>query len=455
MSRKSVGKYKIGEPMKTGANVLLLLYVATTVVFILMGSSTQNGQIIDNPVKTLGTAELNYFVTPTVRDGGDCLSWATACVFRTALAKCSGTKSCIINVSGGIHDINNGSDGTGTIISTNYVYVKGQHPVGAVGQESRLVNGHASATKVLTITSNYCTVEGIDFDNSDQTDTGVTFLNVQGNYTVVQDCLFRQAATDPVGTGILYDKGAGSAPISLSINNCRFRRVKDYGISIDNASRLYAKDNQFVNCGTGIYASAATADETYWYNTIFEYNTTAINLATAAAKKHVFSGVHMVGNTNNSAAFGAYAPDITFREVYESDTQRYAYPAGTPGGAASTGYVAITTAGGIQSWAYGAYATLIPINTITRPFRILGFSVHNWNAAQVFRVNLAYGAADPGQTVSLGQWDLSVPNPGTNVVKIAVQASVYVPAYAGVGGRIMTSSGANDELDIALIIEEL
>ncbi len=435
--------------------LILTILLSCTALLLFLGLDSQNGKLIDDPVKTPGVSEVNYFATPTARNGNDCLTWASACTFRTAAAKCTGTRYCRIHVAGGVHDLNNGLDGTGTTISVGYVHIQGENPVGAVGQASRLVNGHASATKVLTLTGNYCTVEGIDFDNSDQTDTGVTFLNIQGNYTIVQDNLFRQVAADPDGTGILYDKGSGAAPVSLSINNCRFRRIKDYGLRIDNASRLYARDNQFVNCGVGIYASSSSADETYWENTIFEYNTTAISLNTAAAKKHIFNSVHFVANTNNTNTFNAYTPDIVFREVYEADTMRYAYPLGTAGGAASTGYAAVTTAAGIQSWAYGAWATIIPINTITRPFKIVGISVHNWNSGQVYRLQLGYGSSDPGQTVPLGQYEFALPNPGVNVVKTQASISVYVPAYAGIGGRIMTSSGANDELALALLIEEL
>ena len=170
---------------------MMLLFV----VSLLIAATTVDGRsIIRMEYDTTG--ERHWFATST--GNGDCTSWNNACTFRTAVGKCTSAVFDVIHVGAGDHDLDNGSDATGTTISVDHVSVRGQEML-SVGH-ARLINSAASVTNVLIGTGDGLDLQYVEFDQSSETDTDATLLNIQGDNCSISNSNFLQSA-GASGTG--------------------------------------------------------------------------------------------------------------------------------------------------------------------------------------------------------------------------------------------------------------
>lgn len=413
----------------------LLLLLA----FLCIGASVQNGQLIDNPVKYPGFTQKNYFCTPTAIGAGDCLSWDTACTFRTAVAKLSSSYTTTIFLSAGAHDTNNGVDATGTTISTSYVHICGAQP-STPSPVTRLVNSYATASHVLRITGANNFISDIAFGNSDQTDKNVVMLNLRANYQEVSTCSFTNSPGDGGGTGILVDNNA----LGTFIHDNNFFGVIDYGIEFGATTDAILKGNSYYSGGTAYYVSSASADRITSQNAVILGMTTGINYAAAADNSFYFIGTYFGNCTNNVAAVADYG-NTFFESITESGKHSATYPA-TAGTQCDTG-------DGAWTWTVAA-TTVIPGDTITKPFKLTNINFQNWNTAQTFKIELLYG--DGAATVSLGIFEVTLGDPAArSKVDTKLDLNVYLPAYSLVGAKVMSDTAGVDYVVVTLGYETL
>lgn len=402
-----------------------------------MGLSTQNGQLVMNRATYPATSEKTYFVKPTAQGGGDCLSWETACTFITAVSRLSSSYTTTIYLSAGIHDTNSGV--TGTTISTSYVRIFGMN--NELGNPmTRLVNSHASATHTLNITGSYNSINNVAFGNAGQTATNVIMLRIQASYNDVQRCTFLTGGGVGAETGILIDNSA----LGVYLFDNQFFSVVTAGVEFGATTDNIMARNQFYAGGKGVYMSSASADRIFIQDTEFVALTTGVDYAAAAAKNLYLIRTYFGGCTNNVAALADYGP--TFLEsITESGRHSATYPT-TVGTECATGNGA---------WVWTAAATtVIPGDTITKPFRITTINFQDWNVAQTFKLELLYG--DGAATVSLGIVEVTLGDPAArSKVDSALPLNVYLPAYSLVGVKVMSSTDGVDHVDITLGYELL
>jgi hypothetical protein len=417
--------------MKICARIVLTLFVTFIAGFVFLGVSTQNGVEIR---LDQGFGEVNYFAT--VGGTGNCSSWNAGCTFRTAVSKCTGTKQCNIYLGAGIHETNNVSDATGTTVSANYVRIIGFGDPDEIGQSSQLANGHAGATHVLRVTGSRFAILHVAFDQSAQADKIAIHLNLRGSYNTVRDCVFRQTVADGANTGILMDNSG----VSFTIEGCRFRRLEGSGIEFGAAQRFYLNNNVFWKCTKGLYASSGSAD-----GGIFRFNTymactTAWDMAAAVAKEWYSLGATFANNTTNFGDVAAYGGTIFIENATTSGRNRAVYPAGA-------GTLVQKNA---NAYTWGNYVDLIAAGTFAKPIRIQALNFQTWNSAQIFKIELFYGSASPG-TTSLGIYEVVLGDPAAaNKVYTPINATIYIPAFANVGAKLMSSTAGIDDVTITL-----
>ena len=388
----------------------------------------------------------SYFAATAAVGVGDCSSWTHACTFRTAVAKCSGTKLCMVYVGAGLHDLNNGSDANGTTIDKNYVQIQGVGASDAIGQPSVLMNSRlvvaGGVDYILRVTGNQFSAVGIVFDNTAQNDKNITMLNMRGSYSTIKDCLFRQNIGDGGGTGILADNAA----VSMTVAHSRFRRVIDYGINVNDFTRVYLEDGtRFLTCGIGLYLSHANAGTIVTDHTEFYDNTTAMNLTAGQANKQYYVHTTFANNATNITDFSAYGGAVFFADVIEAGIHRNTYPAGA----------GVDVAKDAAAWAFGLYVDIIPAGTIKKPFRLETINLQNWSAAQTFKIELFYGSVTPG-TTSLGVYEVVCGDPATkSKTNINLFINTMIPAYATLGAKLMSSTDGVDSITVTLGYELL
>lgn len=410
-----------------------------------LGASTQSGVIVDNPVKYPGQTQKNYFVTPTALGSGDCLSWENACVFRTAVAKLNSSYTTTIYLSAGIHDTNNGSDATGTTISTNYVHITGAQP-STPSPVTRLVNKHAAATHVLRITGTYNYISDIAFGQSDQTDTNVIMLNLRANYNEVSTCSFTNAATDGGGTGILVDNSAAAT----FIHDNSFYGVLTSGIELAASTDCLLSKNNFYAGGKGIYLSSASADRHIIQESEFLGLTTAIDYATAVGKQLYVLRDYFGNCTTNISDVASWGNGLWVESITESGSHRNVYP-----NLVSQAATGVTVTTGNSNFTYGAAVTqIIPTATINKPIRIQSINAITWNQdSNVYQIALYYG--DTSGTTLIGVYVLPCgAAANNNRTSVSVALDVWIPARSYVGVNAASSTG-NKTITLSLGYEAL
>ena len=425
--------------MKTFLKIITVLFLLLSATLLIAGGTTVNGPATVNPTNP-NYAQVNYYATPT--GTGSCSSWDDSCTLRNAILRCPGTKYCEIYVGAGLHNMDNVGDATGTTVAANYVHIHGMQEDGELGQASQLINANAGATYILRVTGDQFTIDKIVFDNTAQADKNVTMLNIRGNYSTVANCLFRQNVGDGGGTGILLDNTKASA----TINRNRFRRIVDRGVDINDFSRVYANDNKFISCGIGMMASHANSDQGYFNGNFYMGNTTAWNIAAAPAKTWYSVGAHYANNTTNFQDVAAYTTNLWMADVRESGIHRSVYPLAAAG---------VAVAKNANAYVWGAYVEVIPAGTFAKPIKIENIVYETWSAAQTFKIELFYGSANPA-TISLGVYEITAGDPAANAhLHTATPIDVYIPAFATVGAKLMSSTAAIDSVTVALGYELL
>lgn len=397
-----------------------------------------NGQV---PIPEIVTGEVVFYASPTARGLGNGLSRENACTLRTAIANASGTLQTTIFLGAGVHNTDNGSDATGTVIDKDYVRIVGLGDGDEIGQSSQIANKAASATHVLRVTGNRFACSHIAFDNSAETDKSVTHLKLSGSYNTIKNCVFRQGAADTGVTGIYID----NASVSHTIEGCRFRRISDYGINFNDASRFYVNNNVFWKCGKAIYASHANADGFIGRNNSYLNCTTAIDIAAAIAKSWYFMTGKFMNNGTNFADVAAYGVNCFFEDIKESGRHGNTSPADAG--------VSINTGDG--AWAWTASATqIIPKNTLAKPFKITAIHPQDWTAAQTYKIEIFYG--ETTGDVSIGVFEFSVGDPvAKGRSSSPIMVDIYIPPYAYVGAKIKSSTAGVDNLVMTLGYELL
>ncbi len=400
-----------------------------------LAASYQNGKIVSEPVEPDAyRGQKRYYVTPA--GTGDCSSWTSPCTFRTALTKLSTTLMDVIYVGAGAHDLNNGSDGTGTSVSDNYLQIIGMGNHMGIG--SKLVNSHASASKILTLSGNSIVVENILFNNSAQADKNVIFLTLSGvDQAVIDKNYFVNAPGDGGGTGLKIE----SSCLNLTVSMNWFTNCIDYGIHINGLYGAEFKDNKFFKGGTGIYMQGTSDSGILFEHLDLMGFTTAINIAALSAVSNRFKDTYFCKNTTNITDVSAY-DTIRWINVDGGNVVNATYPA--------TDGVALDTGDGV--WVWSAMQDIIPEDTITTPFKIVGINVQDWSAAQIYKINLFVGDTTP--TESLGIFEIRLGDPAdkkAHVININLEKAL--PSNATVGAKVMSSTAGVDSVTVTLNYE--
>ena len=372
------------------------------------------------------------FCTPT--GGGSGISWTSPCTFRQAVALAGTTVVTTIFLGAGLHDTNNGSDNTGTTISTNYVRLVGFGEDGEIGQDSQLMNSKSGATNILIVTGSQFVCTNVAFDNSAQTTKSLTaHLTLSGSYSTVRDCVFRQTVADGANTGVLCNNSG----VSFTIERCRFRRLEGVGVNFGSAQRFYFNDNVFWKCATGLYASSANADGGVLRGNTYMGNTTAWNIDTAVAKEWYSTDATFENNTTNCAAFSAYSGTIKIANARTAAVAAQLFPA-------AAGGVSIEKTA--AAWTQGAYVNFMTENTITKPFIITQVNVQGNNAAQTYRLEIFYGVDLANATTSVGNFEIQVSSSAIP----SIPMNMYIPARAALRCKLASSTANTDDITISI-----
>lgn len=415
--------------------IILTLFLVFSIIFPLIAtaSSTSNGKLVfQNEYATMG--EKNWFVTET--GTGDCSNWDRACTFRTAVTKLSDDKVDVIYLGAGGHNTDNGVDAAGTTISNDHVKIR------SVGGFSltKLYNGAASADYVLQITGNYFMIEDVTFSNGGQLDTAVTYLRIRAGPSEVDRCIFVQSG-GASGTGILLD----NTSTSHLIRNCRFNGIVSYGVQTNGASGINFENLWFCTCGTAINIAGETDSVITFLGGYIGNSTTGIHISGASVSLTSWSGVNFCNNTTNIIGGGVYGSS-TFYDIDISYRATKIYPADAG--------TSINTGDGIWVWT-AAPTTIIPINTVTKPFTLTAINIQSFTADQIYKLELFYGQSSA--TTSIGVYEFTVGSAASQFKsQITVAFSpILIPANSIIGAKLKSSTAGVDTVVISLSYKEL
>jgi hypothetical protein len=265
-------------------------------------------------------------------------------------------------------------------------------------------------------------------------------LNVRASDNDVQRCCFRNNAGDGGGTGLLIDNSA--ANIYLTDN--QFFNVIDAGLEVGQATDVILARTQFYSGGKGVYISNANADRVTLQFTEFVNLATGIDYAAAADKTFYFMNSQFANNTTNVTPVAKYGT-TWLENILESGRHSNTYPL-TAGTQCDTGDGA---------WVWTASATtIIPKETLTKPFKITALHFQSWNAEQTFKFEILYGK--DSANISLGIYEVILGDQAAKArVDSPIMLNIYIPAYAMVGIKAMSSTAGVDNAVITIGYEEL
>lgn len=103
---------------------------------------------------------------------------------------------------------------------------------------------------------------------------------------------------------------------------------------------------------------------------------------------------------------------------------------------------------------FGAWTQIIPLATVTMPFHIIGIVIEAADKATTYFVQLGYNTvlADPPANYELGERRFVVPTPIVKATEVLELHSQGLPAGARVMGRVKSTSGAIDTVDVSLVL---
>ena len=411
---------------------LLLASIAVIALFFIAASFGGGKAIIGLPNGIAETdGQKHWYASPT--GTGDCTTLVRACSFRTAVTKCTDTITDIIHVGPGDHELDNLSDATGTTIAAKYVVVVGSNYTGFGHPSSRLVNGDAAATKVLTVTSDGFAMENILFNADDQADTDVTHLTLSGVDGANLRRVHIHQSVGAAGIGILID----TASTSFGLDELHIHGLLTYGIQTNSATDLVMINSIVSNCGKGIYISGgADDDDIHIHNFEFSENTTGIETVAATLGIHL-QEPKFIHNTVNVVDGGAWDElHITRPEFSHRIELTYPVEVG----------VSVNTGDGAWAWTAAA-TTIIAADIIDKPFIIESVNIQSADASQTYKLELLYG--DATADTQAGIFSFSVgPNVTGKTADIKMQSAI--PTNSIVGIKLMSSTAGVDTIVVGI-----
>lgn len=106
---------------------------------------------------------------------------------------------------------------------------------------------------------------------------------------------------------------------------------------------------------------------------------------------------------------------------------------------------------------FGDWALIIPLNTIPFEFDIIGFVVEEADTTlTTYFVQIGYNTinAIPGVNMEMGERRFRIAEtPIKNATEIMLIQSQNIPANSTIWGRLKTSGGASEELEVSLVID--
>lgn len=418
--------------MKNSGGRLAVFFV---LVLFILAWTTENGKLNLN-LRYETEGQKHWFATP---DGtGDCSDWDHACTFTVAASKCSDDVQDVIWLGAGCHDTDNGVDGTGLTIDKDFVRVTGISC--SWSASTKICNGDAAATKVLTVTGNSFQIDTVYFSNTGQPDENVIFLNLNGvDGAQVNNCRFVQdPATATSGTGVLVEGGS----VRVKFENDRASFIQGTAFDIDNGNAVLFKDTEIVYSTTGIDIGD-NLDFFEMVDVSFDHCTTGVVVGSGTDNMKM-NRANFVHNTTN-ISYGGVFDGLHYENLVVSHPVEKTYP--TQSG------TTITTGNGAWTWT-AAPTNIIPASTISNPFIITGINVQDYDASQTYKIELLYGAASP-ETNQIGIYEFTV---GTTIAglqnPISFPVRTVIPANASIGVKTMSSTGGTDDIDITLSYEE-
>lgn len=405
---------------------IMMLISLALVGLLFLGATSENGKTNFNlPYETQG--QNNLFVTAS--GSGDCSSWERACSFRTAVAKCTDDVQDVIWMSPEDHDTDNGSDGTGTDITAKNVRIVG---AGVTHQFStRLFNGHATASIVITASGHRVTFENLRFTQENKTDKDVTYLNITGSRSVVSYCDFRSATGAISDIGIYYN---GSSRYHFA-EHVHLRNFTDAGIRTNGTDHLELTEMFFEANATGMDFTHVDDGPVKIESALFKNCTTGIDIAVGVIGLE-FDRPIFIDNTNAIGSVGDYDVLHLFRVILSHPTiGTYPASAGT------------TITGGAGAYAQGALTEIIPAATITDPFFLQGINIQTASSTDTCKLEIFYGE-NAGTATSLGVFEfISDRKVGVSVRGFDVSA---FPGNSYIGAKLATASGGGATVTLTL-----
>ena len=104
---------------------------------------------------------------------------------------------------------------------------------------------------------------------------------------------------------------------------------------------------------------------------------------------------------------------------------------------------------------FGDWVKIVPENTITFIFHIVGIIVEELDSTTTYHIQLGYnpGAGEPEENQEMGERRMRFAvSPVSKVSEILEIRSQDMPAYSSVWGRIKTAGGASETLNLSLVL---
>ena len=402
--------------MKKLITMSILILVYTTCFVLLSGATSENGKMnLNLQYETAG--QNNLFVTAS--GTGDCLSLDKASTFQTADSKSTDAVQDVLWLSPEDHDTDNGSDGTGTDITAKNVRIIGSGDTHQFA--TRLFNGHATATIVLTLSGHRISLENLRFTQEDKTDVDVTYINITGNRSLIDTCEVRSATGATADIGILYSNGSQYH----YVNHVHLRTLQTAGIRTAEADHIEFSELYFEANAIGMDFTHANDGPFFIDDSLFKNCTSGIEIA-AGVISVGYNRPMFLDCTANVGSAGDYDV-LHMADLKTAHALVGVYPLG----------VGVTVTADAAAWTRGNLTEIIPADTITTPFFLEGLNVQSASATESYQVKVFYGESS-ASNVSLGVFEfVSDRKTGVSMNGLNVQA---IPANSYVGIKLETSS---------------
>ena len=397
--------------------------------------SSPAGLLIHEKYEFLG--QRHWYATP--EGGGGGISWNDACTFREALDRCKDEYHDVIHLSPVDHECDNGSDDQGTTVSVKNVRIVA-FACERMGN-TRLINSAASVAYVLQVTADGFCIEGVKFDQSDQTDDEAVLFRVNGaDQGMVKGCRFQQSA-GASGTGIQFDSAHG-----WKVSDCGITGMETYGIKISASQGISIIGCCICSNDTGVYITGATATRINIFDSIIRFSDTlGINIDATTTTDILVKSCKFIHNTANVSDDGDWET-VHYMDIEFAHEDPYVYPANAG--------QQIQTGDGVWTWTAAA-TQIIPASTVTESFFITGINLQDYNAVQTFKIHLFYGEASADQSLGIYEFTVDAANPNSFIPVNIAFAKKFIPANSIVGAKIMSSTDGVDDITITLSIQEL